>query len=58
VIGGKKNELCVSPKTIEAWEANRNQPEVPARRLMSILQADPQLVLSMNIIRIGLIKGF
>lgn len=33
----------VSIKTVEAWEAERNRPEGPARRLMSLLQADPLL---------------
>ena len=29
--------LCVSKKTVEAWEAGRNQPNGPSRRLLEIL---------------------
>ena len=32
-----------SPKTVEAWEAGRNRPEGPVRRLFALLQRDPQL---------------
>ncbi len=35
--------LGVSPKTVEAWEAGRNQPEGPVRRIFALLQRDPQL---------------
>lgn len=35
--------LGVSPKTVEAWESGRNRPEGPARRMLSLVQRDPQL---------------
>ncbi|MBQ1510105.1 MAG: helix-turn-helix domain-containing protein [Selenomonadaceae bacterium] len=30
--------LCVSRKTVEAWESGRNTPSGPARRLLELLQ--------------------
>lgn len=30
--------LCVSKKTIEAWEANRNVPSGPSSRLLELLE--------------------
>ncbi len=33
--------LGVSKKTIEAWEAGRNRPDGPARRLLAAIEADP-----------------
>ena len=41
----------VSIKTVEAWEANRNQPVGPARRIISLLQADPQILYKIMIIQ-------
>ena len=35
--------LSVSDKTVEAWEAGRNQPEGPVRRIFALLQRDPGL---------------
>ncbi len=35
--------MAASPRTIEAWETNRSKPNGPARRLMQLLQQDPQL---------------
>ena len=35
--------LGVSPNTGEAWEAGRNQPEGPVRRIFALLQRDPGL---------------
>ena len=35
--------MGVSPKTVEAWEAGRNQPEGPVRRIFALLQRDPGL---------------
>ena len=35
--------LGVSTKTVEAWEAGRNQPEGPVRRIFAMLQQDPDL---------------
>ncbi len=32
--------LGVSKKTIEAWEAGRNRPDGPARRLLAAIEAD------------------
>lgn len=29
--------LCVSKKTVEAWEAGRNKPNGPSRRLLELL---------------------
>lgn len=29
--------LCVSKKTVEAWEAGRNMPNGPSRRLLELL---------------------
>ena len=34
--------MGVSPKTVEAWESGRNTPDGPARRLLSMIQADPK----------------
>lgn len=36
--------LGVSSKTIEAWERGRNQPEGAARRLLEIVDSDPQIL--------------
>lgn len=35
--------MGVSKKTVEAWEAGRNMPDGPARRLLAMVQADPHL---------------
>ena len=42
--------MGVSPKTVEAWEAGRNMPNGPARRILSMLKADPALLQKFNII--------
>lgn len=42
--------MGVSVKTVEAWEAGRNMPDGPARRILSMLQTDPSLPERMNII--------
>lgn len=42
--------LSVSPKTVEAWEAGINTPIGSARRMLSILQTDPSLLVKCNII--------
>lgn len=42
--------MGVSTKTVEAWEAGRNMPDGPARRILSMLKADPALPQRFNII--------
>ena len=42
--------MGVSTKTVEAWEAGRNMPDGPARRILSMLKTDPSLPQKMNII--------
>ena len=32
--------MGVSAKTVEAWEAGRNMPDGPARRILAMLQVD------------------
>ena len=45
------NILGVSVKTVEAWECGRNQPDGAARRLLAMIQADPDLPTKYNIIQ-------
>ncbi len=35
--------LGVSPKTVEAWESGKNKPSGTACRLLSMLEADPEI---------------
>ena len=42
--------MGVSTKTVEAWEAGRNIPDGPARRILSMLKIDPALPQRFNII--------
>lgn len=42
--------MGVSTKTVEAWESGRNMPDGPARRMLSMLKADPALPQRFNII--------
>lgn len=35
--------MGVSKKTVEAWEAGRNMPDGPARRILAMVQIDPEL---------------
>lgn len=42
--------MGVSIKTVEAWEAGRNRPDGPARRILEMLQTDPLLPQKMNIL--------
>ncbi len=42
--------MGVSAKTVEAWEAGRNMPDGPARRILAMLKADPALPQKFNII--------
>lgn len=37
------NLMGVSKKTVEAWEAGKNVPDGPARRLLGMIKADPAL---------------
>lgn len=43
--------MGVSPKTVEAWEAGKNMPDGPARRILAMVQADPSLPERYHIIR-------
>lgn len=43
--------MGVSPKTVEAWEAGRNMPDGPARRMLAMLESDPELPKKMNVVR-------
>lgn len=45
--------MGVSPKTVEAWEAGRNRPDGPARRILSMVQTDPKLPERYHIVTIG-----
>lgn len=42
--------MGVSVKTVEAWEAGRNQPEGAARRLLAITREDPTFPISTGIV--------
>ena len=42
--------MGVSTKTVEAWEAGRNMPDGPARRILAMLKVDPALPQRFNII--------
>lgn len=41
---GLASVMGVSPRTVEAWEAGRNQPSGAARRLLYLLDQDHSLV--------------
>ncbi len=45
--------MGVSQKTVEAWESGRNMPDGPARRIMSMVQADASLPERYNIVTLG-----
>ena len=38
------DSIGVSPKTVEAWETGRNKPIGPARRILSMVQSDPNVL--------------
>ncbi len=42
--------MGVSVKTVEAWEAGRNQPDGAARRLLSITKKDPSFPTASGIV--------
>lgn len=42
--------MGVSNKTVEAWESGRNVPIGTARRMLSLLKADPALLSRYNIV--------
>ncbi|MDE6657442.1 MAG: helix-turn-helix domain-containing protein [Oscillospiraceae bacterium] len=42
--------MGVSVKTVEAWESGVNTPSGVARRMLSLLQLDPQLPTKYNLI--------
>ena len=42
--------MGVSVKTVEAWEAGTNKPIGSARRFLSVLKAEPELLVKANII--------
>lgn len=42
--------MGVSVKTVEAWEAGRNMPDGPARRILSMVEKDPTLPERFNIV--------
>lgn len=41
--------MGVSVKTVEAWEAGTNAPSGTARRMLSLLQSDPELPQKYNL---------
>ena len=42
--------IGVSTKTVEAWETGTNQPIGPARRIISLIQFDPEILQSYHIV--------
>ena len=42
--------MGVSVKTVEAWEAGTNKPIGSARRFLSVIKAEPELLTKVNII--------
>jgi len=44
--------MGVSKKTVEAWESGRNMPDGPARRILSMVQIDPELPERYNIVEV------
>ena len=42
--------LGVCVKTVEAWEAGRNQPDGPSRRLLAITRSDPAFPVTSGIV--------
>ena len=48
--------IGVSTKTVEAWETGTNQPIGPARRMISLIQLDPDILHSNQIENENVIK--
>ena len=42
--------IGVSTKTVEAWETGTNQPIGPTRRMISLIQFDPEILQSYHIV--------
>ncbi len=42
--------IGVSTKTVEAWETGTNQPIGPVRRMISLIQFDPEILQSYHIV--------
>ncbi len=42
--------MGVSVKTVEAWETGTNKPMGPARRLLSLINAEPSMITKFNVI--------
>lgn len=42
--------MGVSVKTVEAWESGTNKPIGSARRFLSVIKAEPELLAKVNII--------
>ena len=42
--------MGVSKKTVEAWETGTNRPIGPARRMISLIQLDPEILQSCHIV--------
>ena len=42
--------MGVSPKTVEAWESGKNNPNGSASRILSMIQIDPKLPERYNIV--------
>lgn len=42
--------IGVSTKTVEVWETGTNQPIGPARRMISLIQFDPEILQSYHIV--------
>lgn len=45
--------MGVSTKTVEAWEAGQNQPNGPARRILAMLQQDPELPEKYKVVKLS-----
>ncbi len=43
--------MGVSKKTVEAWESGRNMPDGPARRLLAMVQTDPEIPERYGVVR-------